>query len=295
MNSKQCLCQQCAFAKCVPNNDGYLVQTGCYSGQLEKYNDLKDKIDPNGQSLNNSVFKMVDMEEGRYYVINYACPFQRSKEWAEEYFEKPIAGLDHKWLREHLITIIPFDYALVVISDGNTKHTIRSCKSVINATVPPQFFTVVYPYKWIADKGKEELFLALDDRLKKGDIEKPDPQTAPSFAFDIRQIVDPNCVSVKDMVYDAIKAKSGYFWILTLQAGSKVDPGFIESIKRKVLDLTLDFTIISLSIDEALIPQPIFTGAVAFHPSGAFKYKNSTLVQEYDINYLSSFFNIIDE
>jgi hypothetical protein len=295
MSSKQTSCEICAWAQTCIRNDK-TIQTGCAVGQLDKYIKLKERADPKGHAADNAIFKLTETGDKTYYVINLPCPFQRAPQWVEDLRPDLTAliNVDNVALREEIFKVIPFDYGLVVISHGGTKGTIRTCKAGVNQTVPPQFLKVVYPYKFKDSKDKEDLFLALQDRIGK-DIVKPDEIQAPNFGFQIRQVVNTAIDNQKDMVLDAIQGATGYFWLLVLQEGSRMKEDFMESIKRQVLDELLDFHVISISPDEAIIVQPVLVGTAEFAHWACFILKHDKLVQEFNPNYIRPFFNLVEE
>ena len=296
MAIKQTSCQQCAFCQFAEKNN-CKIQTGCQVGQIDKYKALKNRVDPKGHDAENAVFKLTEMGEVTAYIINAACAFQRSKEWLDKQMKvwtegKPVPEgsvqfLHKETLREYVFQGIAFDYTLVVISNGNVKQTARTCKSVCNGTVTPARLEVVYPYKYLNDKSKEELYHTLQDKLTTGDIKKQHPW----FKFNIRQIVNQTMDNPRSMVMDAIQ-QHGRFWIVVLQAGDKVEEGFIESIKRQIASELIDIHYVGLSSESAILIHPIFAGDMGFAKTAAFQYKNGNLVQEYKPDWVGNFYNI---
>jgi len=285
-NPKQTSCQQCNFCTWF-EKDGINIQVGCKAGQLEKYKILKQRVDPNGHDINNSIFKLYEGGGTRYYIINLLCPFQRSESWVND-------NVDPNWtkeeLREHLISVTPFLYAAVVISDGDVKKTLRSCKSAINATVPPQFIKIVYPYRLKADRSKEDLFYKLEEKLSDGTFKHP----GGNFNFEIRQIVDSVYDDLRLKIYDALKAAKGYFYVLVLQEDYRVTEDFVESIKKLVLNEFFDFHIISLNDTNAFMVAPVFLENAEFSPGAAYQWTKDGFKQEFNINHVRNFLNVVE-
>lgn len=283
-------CEQCAWAEWRVK-DGVRIQVGCQAGQLDKYQALRERIDPTGHPVDHSVFKLTEMGETTAYIINFACPFQRSEQWAHDNDAKSLSSTE---LRSKLFSVIPFDYGLVVISDGLVRGTLKTVKHVCNGTIPPRWVEIVNRQKHNSTKFIEEIVLTLRDRMGK-DISVPElgADNAKNF-INFRQMADDFPDNNREMVLEAIKARHGYFWVLVLQANTKIDAGFMESIKRLVLDLEVDFHLLSLSPDEGIAVAPVLLGSADFHPSAAFIYKGGTMQQEFRRNYVQSFFNIVD-
>jgi len=294
MSIKSSNCAVCAFCQ-FAERDGIKWQTGCTVGQLDKYQALKGRVDPKGDEMENAIFKYTEQGDLKAYIMNSPCTFQRSKQWLDEQMamwtkDNPpppgsIQFLHKATLREYVFSQIPFDYTLVVISNGNVKQTIRTCKSVCNGTITPARTEIVYPYKLLNDKSKEELFGILKDKLSQGDIK---PQH-PWWGFNIRQVVNSAMDNPRDMVMDAIQ-QNGRFWIVVLQAGEKLEEGFMESIKRQVISELVDIHYIGLAPDSAILVHPILTGDAMFAKYAAFKYKNGNLVQEYQPDWVNNFY-----
>ena len=289
--NQQTSCELCGFCQWKLNNDDTKIQVGCDVGQLDKYKELRKRVDPNGHEVDNKVLKLTEMDGARCYVINMPCLFQRTQEWIND----NCSDLSGGELRQFVFTRIPFDFGLVIMSDGHNRQVLRTCKSVCNGTVPPRWVEIVIPPDKYSVQMIEDLNISISERKGK-DITIPTDVDAVNNInyFNVRQLADNFSVHLKDMVFDAIKARSGYFWFLTLQAGTKIDAGFIESIKKQVIDLVLDFQIISLTRNEAMIVQPIFMGSLAFDKSGAFVYRNGNLYQEYNVANITEFFNVVD-
>ena len=284
MTNRTTNCNFCSFCN-FSERDGVKWQTSCKVQQLDKYKALKDRIDPNSNELDNAVLKYTEQDGVKAFVINAPCTFQRTQKWVEEHC-KDLTGNE---LREFVFQSINFDYTLVVISDGNVKQTIRTVKSVCNGTLTPAMTEIVYPYKFINDKSKEDLFIALEDRLAKGDIKEQHQW----WKFNIRQVVSSEIDNTRAMVLDAIQSH-GRFWVLVLQAGEKIHEGFVESIKRQVVSELVDVHYLGLGPESALLAHPVLAGDFSLSKGATFKYKNSNLVQEWDTNWLSSFFNFVD-
>jgi hypothetical protein len=284
MAIKQSNCQVCAFAQTATKN-GRTIQTGCAVGQLDKYHQLAKRSDPNSHVNDNKILKLTEMGDVCYYIINSPCCFQRAQKWVDEQGDAPPTEPDQK--REYVFKDIPFEYTLVVISNGNVKQTIRTCKSACNGTITPSMLEVVYPYKYLNDKSKEELFLALNDRLASGDIK----EQYSWWKFNIRQIVNPEVNTPYAMVMDAIQTH-GRFWIVVLQAGDKLEEGFMESVKRQLIGELVDMHYIGLAPESAILVHPILAGDMGFAKHAAFKYKNGNLVQEFSPEWVGNFYNI---
>ena len=281
MSLRQTSCQACAFCQWTEKS-GEKIQTGCKVGQLDRYKKLKDKVDPVGHPVDNKIFKLTEMGDVRAYIINMACTFQRSASWAEEH----LRDVPPEGIRKYVFDCTPFDYGLVVVSDGQVRSTLKTVKHVCNGTVPPRWVEIVNRPKHNSTRFIEETILALKDRMSK-DITVPDPSiyhkddmssyavNARSF-INFRQMADDFPDDNRELVLETIKARHGYFWVLVLQANTKIDAGFMESIKRLVLDLEVDFHIITLNASgqEAVIVAPVLLGAADFHPSAAFVYKS---------------------
>jgi len=290
---KQTNCALCAFANWV-EKDGKQIQIGCNVGQLDNYKSFKQRVDPNGHDADNAVFKIEEMDNKRAYLINYACVFQRHPGWLEQVKEAELWPETPVEQREFVFKTIPFQYGLVVISDGHVRSTLKTCKSVCNGTVPPRWVEIVNRPKYNTKKFIEEIILAIRDRMGK-DINIPpeDAKNAANF-INFRQLADNFPEHTKEMALEAIKDRQGYFWVLVLQANTKIDPEFIESIKHQVIDNFLDFHVLSLSPDEAMLVQPVFAGGAEFAPHACFIMKGANLVQEYKIDYIREFFTIVD-
>jgi len=228
----------------------------------------------------------------RAFIINMACPFQRSEAWKEQYLK----DIHAKNIRTFVFNTIPFDYGCVVISDGMVRGTLKTVKHVCNGTVPPRWVEIVNKSKHNNAKFIEEIILTLKDRMGK-DITVPDSETADNATnfINFRQMADDFPDNNREMVLEAIKARYGYFWLLVLQANSKIDAEFVESIKKLVLDLEIDFHLISLSPNEGIVVAPVMLGTADFYPSAAFVYKNSSVVQEFRKDYVAGFFNVVEE
>jgi len=306
---RQSSCEHCTFCQWT-EKDGKQIQTGCQVQQLDRYKQLKDRNDPQGHAVDNAIFKLTDAGDKRFYVINYPCLFQRSRQWFDENIHNVNPDCDpdnpvynQQQLREYVLSTIPFDYGAVVIAaKGNVKQSLRTCKSMLNQTVPPLFLEVVFPYKYLADKGKEELFLALQDRIGK-DITKPYSW----FKFNIRQVVNSSSDNIQSMIREAIQGKCevlteedgskfqlGFFWILVLQEGTKIDERFMESIKRQTLGELLDWHVISLTPRDAVLVRPVFDGTSEFAHWATFTYKDGQLIQEYKVDNVREFFTIAE-
>jgi hypothetical protein len=281
---RQTNCSQCIFCQ-FAEKDGVKWQTGCQVSQIEKYQVLKERVDPAGLGLDNSVYKYAEQGDLKSYIINSPCCFQRSQKWLDD--QGSDFPTDKEQQREYVFQSIPFEYTLVVISNGNVKQTIRTCKSVCNGTLTPTMTEIIYPYKLLADKSKEELFIALEDTLAKGDFKEQHPW----WKFNIRQVVDPQITDLRSMILDAIQSH-GRFWLVVLQAGEKVDEGFIESIKRQYISELVDIQYVGLSPESAIIIHPIIASDMGFATSAAFKYKNGTLVQECPMEWVGIFYRI---
>ena len=283
-------CNDCAWAE-WKEKDGIKRQVGCRANQLDKYKALKTKVDPVGHDAENKVFTLTEMGKIVAYVINFACPFQRSEDWAQEHETQSLSNTE---LREKLFKGIPFDYGLVVVSDGMVKGTLKTVKHVCNGTVPPRWVEIVNRPKHNSSTFIEEIVLTLKDRMGNNIAVPNDTADNAKNFINFRQMANDFPDNNREMVLEAIKARRGFFWLLVLQANTKIDGAFMESIKRLVLDLEADFHLLSLSPDEAIIATPTLLGYVDFQPSAAFIYKSGTLHQEFNRNYVGNFFHIVD-
>ena len=283
-------CEKCGFAKWGETN-GKKIQIGCKVSQIDKLKELKTKVDPNGDEVDNSLFKLNVVGNTTCYVLNMLCVFQRSQEWIENHiFDDDIRTTET--LRQAVFKTIPFMYHAIVVYDGNMRQTMKTVKSIMNGTVPPLSLSVIIPVEH-NDKDKiEEVILAMRERIGK-DINRPN-----DFNWEVRPMRSEATDTLSGrrlQISEAVQSKPGSFYILILDEGSRIHEQFIESIKNQSVNHFVDFHIINLSPTESLLVHPVFDGTCGLVPSACFTVDtNGVLKQEFNINNIRSFFNVVD-
>jgi hypothetical protein len=262
--------------------DGKQYQVGCLTGQLDKYKTLRKKIDPNGNEIENSVYRYRDEGAQKSYAVAPKCVFARTKEWTDRMLPD-MTKMSTEAIRGELFASTPFLYLLTVTYNGDTKRTLRSVRSALNSTIKPQIVEIVSPYEFA---GESKNLSAMVDEMRKMWKENA---AYKDIRYNVRQM-QMQCAYDK-MLDIAIKNHRGFFYVLTLEEGVKIQPDFIESIKRQVLDHFLDFHIISL---ENQYRSALWAGVLyfdqEFSKQHAFVQEGTNLVKRFDQKYTNSFF-----
>ncbi len=274
-------CNQCAWCEYQECN-GSKTQVGCKCGQLDHVFQLKERIDPKGITADNSVYKVIDAGPHRYYMLRHLCMFQRSEKWVSDISKGDISSLSKDELWALLAETIDFPYILTVISNGNVKQVMRTCRTVVNSTVSPLGIKIIYPEELKGDISIQDTITSLMEFLKDSDI-----------TFDVKQMMHKEFNTPQSQLYESIVNDNRFFWILILSPGTKIEPNFIKTVKYLWLRDFFDFHCISLSQKEALLAGPCFFGS-EFSPGHTFVYRGGNFHQEFDISYVSNFFNVVE-